>query len=391
MIDWAGEFNSYLVPFAPFGAAAISRTLQPQLPEYLYSLSASDGADPTRYVDTGTGQLRNGEPEGELGVVRQSDFAWRDQTGAPDDPQPGNIPGGARDVLRSASFNNGTADGFAPDSGAWSVSKGRYEVAPTVLGGDAVSVFYVDAYKPLYYEIQATINAWKPLAGYRANAYVVFDYQGPTDFKFVGVNISTNKMEMGHRDATGWITDVQANLQVRSDTDYNLLVAINGVTATLLVNNAKVFSYAYAPRVIDGYSYGLNTGMVGLGANNAKARIDNAAVQVLPPAITFSSTDDFSDGVADLFTASSVGNWLASGGRYSGSPIAGADLAAWTFDLRLRTSSLLLMDATLSTQAYGGFVFDYYDPQNFKYAMIVAGQNLVARPRAAVVPPIRQP
>jgi Ca2+-binding RTX toxin-like protein len=32
LIDWAGEFNSYIVPFAPFGNFTISRALQPQLP-----------------------------------------------------------------------------------------------------------------------------------------------------------------------------------------------------------------------------------------------------------------------------------------------------------------------------------------------------------------------
>ena len=31
LIDWIGEFNSYLVPFAPFGMATVSRTLQPHL------------------------------------------------------------------------------------------------------------------------------------------------------------------------------------------------------------------------------------------------------------------------------------------------------------------------------------------------------------------------
>src|SRR5205085_5328335 len=56
LIDWVGEFNSYLVPFAPFGMATVSRTLQPQLAEFLYVLSASDGADPTRFTDT------NGDP-----------------------------------------------------------------------------------------------------------------------------------------------------------------------------------------------------------------------------------------------------------------------------------------------------------------------------------------
>ena len=105
LIDWVGEFNSYLVPFAPFGMSTVSRTNQPQLPEFLYALSASHGADPTRATDIPGGDpARNGEPDGELGLVRQHDRPeWHDQIGPPSDPQAGNIPGGRRDVLRTAS------------------------------------------------------------------------------------------------------------------------------------------------------------------------------------------------------------------------------------------------------------------------------------------------
>ena len=148
LIDWAGEFNSYLVPFAPFGAFTISRNLQPQLKQYLYDLSEADGADPTRDIDEGTGAAdpRNGEPNGEIGLVEQQDPDWQDQTGAPDDPQPGNIPGGRRDVLRGADFNqvggnkdpNGTINGFAADSGSWTVENNRLQIAPEILGADPV-------------------------------------------------------------------------------------------------------------------------------------------------------------------------------------------------------------------------------------------------------------
>ena len=34
LIDWVGEFNSYIVPFSPFGARTISRSLAPSIPEY---------------------------------------------------------------------------------------------------------------------------------------------------------------------------------------------------------------------------------------------------------------------------------------------------------------------------------------------------------------------
>ncbi len=102
LIDWVGEWNSYIVPFAPFGIATVSRQVEPQLPEFLYALSASDGADPTRDSDTGNDAARNGEPDGELGLITQKDHGlWQEQTGGPTDPQPGNIPGGSRDILRT--------------------------------------------------------------------------------------------------------------------------------------------------------------------------------------------------------------------------------------------------------------------------------------------------
>jgi hypothetical protein len=85
LIDWSGEFDSYLTEFAPFGMATVSRTVQPQLPEYLYALSASDGADPFLAAHNGGDPTRNGEPFGELGLVTQHDTA-----------------GGQRDVLRTA-------------------------------------------------------------------------------------------------------------------------------------------------------------------------------------------------------------------------------------------------------------------------------------------------
>jgi len=378
LIDWAGEFNSYLVPFPAFGSAAISRSLQPQLKEYLYDLSAADGADATRFADTGTGELRNGEPDGEIGLVEQKDPDWQAQTGAPNDMQPGNVPGGARDVLRGATFNNGQADGFSADSGTWKVSGGRFEVAPEYLGGDATSVFYVDHVLPIYFEIRATINAGKPTAGYKSNAYLIFDYQSESNFKFAGVNISTDKIEMGYRDAGGWHVVEQANIQVRPDRDYNLLLALNGTVATLVVDNSQVFSHVYAPRVDpDGFSYGLNAGMVGIGAYNAIGRIDNVAVQILPPEITFQDVEDFDDGAANLYIAGKLGDWQLSAGRYDGAPALAEDLGDSLADLHIGANYLLRFDAELRTNAIGGILFDRYAPDDFKFAALSTETNQV--------------
>jgi Ca2+-binding RTX toxin-like protein len=375
LIDWAGEFNSYIVPFAPFGLATISRALQPQVPEFLYALAASDGADPTRATKTGAAAVRNGEPFGELGLIRQQDFAWRDQTGAPDDPQPGNIPGGRRDVLRSATFDTGLADGFMADSGRWRVTGGRFEVSPTSLGGDAVSVFSVPDALPTYFELTATINVNKPLAGAKANTYLIFDYQSPTNFKFAGVNIATNKLEMGYRNASGWNVVVQANIQAKPSTDYNMLLAVNGVTVTLVVNNISVFSYAFAPRVVDGYSFGLNNGFVGVGTDNASGTIDNVRVQILPPAITLERSDDFNDGTDDVMGASVQGLWSLATGLLK---VAGATPAFRTVDLDLGTNSYFLLQTKVQTGNLAGIIFDYYGPNDYKFAGInVATKQVV--------------
>jgi Ca2+-binding RTX toxin-like protein len=379
LIDWVGEFNSYLVPFAPFGAFTISRSILPQLMEYLYDLSEADGADQTRAADTGSDALRNGEPDGEIGLVMQKDFDWQDQTGAPDDLLPGNIPGGARDVIRAADFNNNTNnDAFAADTGTWTVEGGRLQIAPETSGGDAVSVFYVDSALPSYFEMTATINAGKPTAGLKSNTYLIFDYQGPTDFKFSGINISTDKLVMGHRTAEGWIVDEQSPAQLKPNRDYNVLLAQNGTVATLVVNNAEVFSHVYAVRTdIYGVTYGLNAGMVGIGAENSIGAIDNVAVQVLPPELTLDDSENFEDGVADRLTGLMTGNWEILNGRYTGVQQSGAAFATSALDVDVGTAYLLRLDASFSTQGIAGLMFDQYSTNDFKFAALSVATNEV--------------
>ncbi|OLC13094.1 MAG: hypothetical protein AUH29_14540, partial [Candidatus Rokubacteria bacterium 13_1_40CM_69_27] len=93
LIDWIGEFNAYVTPFAPFGTNTVNREIAPAFPEFLYAISKSDGADQTR-VGPGLGTAdRNGEPFGELGLFLQQDPGFHDQIGGPADPESGNTPG----------------------------------------------------------------------------------------------------------------------------------------------------------------------------------------------------------------------------------------------------------------------------------------------------------
>lgn len=382
LIDWVGEFNSYLVPFAPFGTATVSRTLQPQLPEYLYALSRSDGADATRAADTGTEAERNGEPEGELGLNMPQDPDFHDQTGAPADPQAGNIPGGTRDVLRSASFNDGQTQGLMADSGTWQVSSGALQVSAKSLHGDAVAVYFIGDALPSYFEVKAAIKVLKPTAGWTANSYIIFDYVSYQDFKFAGIDISTNKIVIGHRNASGWIVDTQTPFQAKPDIYYNMLLSVNGTSVTLVANGTTSVSFKYAPRVMEGVSYGLNWGMVGFGSNNSRGAMDNIAVQVLPPQGTFVATEEFTSGAGAMFAAAdAVGTWSASAGRYAGTPLSAADYATSLMNLggvtNVEANSALNLASTFKTSTSAGFIFDRYAEDDFKFAVIDVGAQKI--------------
>ncbi|HYT95205.1 MAG TPA: hypothetical protein VEL76_41190, partial [Gemmataceae bacterium] len=370
LIDWVGEFNSYLVPFAPFGMATVSRTVQPQLPEFLYALSRQDGADRTRAADFGTDPVRNGERAGELGLVLQSDHGvWQTQTGAPTDPQAGNIPGGQRDVLRSASFSAGQNTGFFAETGTWSTGGGA--IQNTLATGDSVNLFDLDMWLPSYYELLGTVQLND--AGSR-NGFLIFDYQSPTDFKYAGLDALASLMRIGQRTAAGWID--KATLAPTSTISANqtnqLTLTVNGTTATLK-RGTKSVSYTFSDP--------LNDGMLGIGAYNSTVTLGGFTVQTIPHVFTYQVTEDFSDGVADNFTPQ-TGTWTTtsgSSGRYTGTPTA-PNPAISARPFVVAPLSYVEYSADVRANAAGtsaGLVFAYTDANNFLYAAVVAGTNQV--------------
>ncbi|WP_407493414.1 hypothetical protein [Pseudooceanicola sp. MF1-13] len=386
-IDWVGEFNSYIVPFSPFGAFHISRSLQPQLAEYLLDLSEADGADRTGpdlglYLEHKSEDVktydpdadRNLEPFGELGMVRQQDFDWGDQTGAPADPQAGNIQG-KREIMRRALFSdeplqgggggnggngggNGNAQGFAATAGTWQVQSGSFDADPVILGEEAVSLFHLGEQQPEYMELLATVNMEKDKQGWGSNGFVIFDYQDENTFKFAGVDAATDKIQIGERTIDGWNVLTQSNMQMRDGTNYNLTVALNGTLATIYVNGQNATSHNFGDPLNDGY--------IGLATNGARASFDNWQVQKLPPVITFENTYGFDADMGDLSAQS--GLWSVSGGRLDAAVSDGFALAATPIDVALY--SMVEVESVFETDDTAGVVFDYYSDTNFKFAAL---------------------
>ena len=89
--------------------------------------------------------------------------------------------------------------------------------------------------------------------------------------------------------------------------------------------------------------------------------------------LTFQNTETFTDGAADLFTAARTGAWTVSSGRYLAAPAAGSTVAMSVMDLGLnsnQSSSLLELSTGIAVQSKGGYIFDYYGPNNFKFVSI---------------------
>jgi Ca2+-binding RTX toxin-like protein len=362
LIDWTGEFNSFLVPFSPFGMATVSRALQPQVPEFLYQLSASYGADPTRAADDNADPTRKGEPFGELGLVLQQDAAWQEQTGPPGDPQPGNTSGTKRDVLRSAAFDGPQPTSFVAESGAWKTTNGTYETSP-IAAADQVSLLMLGDQLPNYSEIVTTVNANKAKTGVKSNGYIIFDYQSATDFKYAGVDVALRKVQIGHRTATGWRDLAEATVSVDAMIDYELKLIVDRSNATVLLNGTVQQTYNFGTSV--------TSGLVGLGASNSVTRFDNVAVLVLPPPVPLSVQDNFKNGLSAP-AATQSGHWQVSGGKYQGTPTALGAPAISTWNVAVDRTVGLRLQVTVNTMGYGGLIFDYQNEYNFKFAGVLS-------------------
>jgi hypothetical protein len=99
IINWGGNFDTFVVPFKQWGEPTVNRLPQPALQQFLYNLSAADGADNVLadYNASGIDHIagldptRNGEPFGEMGLYLQQDALWQSQHGGPNQPPAGNL------------------------------------------------------------------------------------------------------------------------------------------------------------------------------------------------------------------------------------------------------------------------------------------------------------
>nr|WP_261360822.1 S8 family peptidase [Aeoliella straminimaris] len=312
--------------------------------------------------------------DGELGVGTQNAYARFDdfQVGAylPPPPPP------ATTLPVDEDFNDGVADYFESRSGTWMVESGRYHASPT-LGQDGVSTLRIADALPANIEIQATINANSASSGRLSNALVIFDYQDPLNFKYAGAFVGVGRWLVGHRTAGGWVEDATLDEPISALTDYDLEVVLEGSTASLTVNGVAKVSHTFGDA--------LNDGDLGVGTQNALARFDNVQVEEYlppppPPSTSLPVDENFNDGVADYFEPQ-LGTWSVQSGGYRVVPISGKDgistlRVADALPTNLEIQATINADDVSAGRLSNGLViFDYQDPNNFKFAGAFVGGN----------------
>ena len=176
------------------------------------------------------------------------------------------------------------------------MTSGVLTVAAQSQGQDAAAVWYHDQYLPVYYELAGRIRITKPTGGWKGNAFAIFDYWArPTSSSPVSTTPPTSSSSDTATPAAGTrCGGARYPGGVKYDTWYDLLVAVNGTQVTVTVNGGSAVSYTFAPRVIDGDSYGLNKGLLGFGSDNSRGQFDNVQLRTLPAQLTLDRFENFS-------------------------------------------------------------------------------------------------
>jgi hypothetical protein len=269
-------------------------------------------------------------------------------------------------------FNEGVADHFTVHAGGAQVVSNRYELT-TSAGGDGIATVAFTGSVLSELEILATINANAQTSTINSNAFIIFDYHSPTDFKFAGAYVGGSKWAIGHRDATGWIIDASVSASLAALTDYELRLVLDASgRATLSANGVERVNFLFGGTITDGE--------IGVGTQSGVSRFDEFAVrEFVPPPVLI--TEDFNDGFADGFTVIR-GAGSVSNGRYEVTPAAGGGDGISLLPSAGGLPSALDLTVTYNADpasggrlSYAFLIFDYQSPTDFKFAGCYVGSG----------------
>ena len=163
---------------------------------------------------------------GEVGLGTWNAFSFFDNvTVAAYSPPPGSVASWPL----FEDFEDGDASYFEFQTGSWTLANGRMHADGA---GHAIASVRAQVI-PCQMRLKSSQpNADSGGGGLYSNAFVIFDYQSETDFKFAGSLVGSGKWVIGHRSGSSWITDVEFLEPVAANTDYHVQAVVEDMTAT---------------------------------------------------------------------------------------------------------------------------------------------------------------
>jgi hypothetical protein len=168
-------------------------------------------------------------------------------------------------IVVSEDFDGGSAGQFQSKSGLWRVDGSKYVATQQHVGQNLLTLVSLDRALPERADVRVTFNADPTTSTRWSNAFIVFDYQSPTDYKFAGALVGVDQWVIGRMTSRGYAIDKSVRATIQSGKDYELQVLLDGSKATLK---------AGASEISHTYSGALQRGQLGLATLRGNARFD---------------------------------------------------------------------------------------------------------------------
>lgn len=214
------------------------------------------------------------------------------------------------------------------------------------------------------------------------DAFLIFDYQSPTDFKYAGTFVGHNKWVIGQYDGNqlgrrfasiDW-DDEGRTVQV--NRDYLMHLEIDGSAVQLFVDGEAIVGYDFGDDVTGGD--------LGVASYNAKTWFDNVTVRT-PASPDFPHFEGFDSGELTSFSTQSPEKVSVLTDDSEGYLQINSTIGGGLGTATLTTDSMLPANLDIATEItsiyeagkwHDGFVvFDYVSDSDFKYAGMFTGQN----------------
>ena len=93
--------------------------------------------------------------------------------------------------------------------------------------GDTIATITTGAPLPTDFAFSATINA-RTVADFKQNGMLIFDYQSPTDFKFVSMHAGGDKWRIGSGMQPAGTYLAEREKEIGADTDVRMSIEVYG-------------------------------------------------------------------------------------------------------------------------------------------------------------------